>query len=95
MPVDTIRALFTYLIAFTVVIGGGAILYGTHLDTVRTDLPTVVAGFIGSALTFVFSAEVQTRTARQSAASTLAAQPSSNGHAPATAPATTPPDPAA
>lgn len=62
--VDTIRAIATYLIAFTVVVGGGAILYGTR-DDPSSEIAVIVAGFIGSALTFVFSSEVQTRTARQ------------------------------
>ena len=62
--VDTIRAVATYLIAFTVVVGGGLILFETRHDP-ASDLAVIVAGFIGSALTFVFSSEVQTRTARQ------------------------------
>lgn len=62
--VDTIRAIATYLIALTVVVGGGAILYSTR-DDPSSDLAVIIAGFIGSALTFVFSSEVQTRTARQ------------------------------
>lgn len=76
--VDTIRAVATYVIAFTVVVGGGAIIYSLRADASPTAVATmtVVAGFIGSALTFVFSSEVQTRTARQSASATLAA-----GHA--------------
>ena len=71
--VDTIRAVATYLIAFTVVVGGGAIIYASRSDPTATDIIAIVAGFIGSALTFVFGSEVQTRTARQAAASTYAA----------------------
>lgn len=71
--VDTIRAVATYLIAFTVVVGGGAIIYATRADPSARDVIAIVAGFIGSALTFVFGSEVQTRTARQSAAATYAA----------------------
>jgi hypothetical protein len=67
--VDTIRAIFTYLIATLVVVGGGAILFTTQ----SSDLRVVVGGFIGFALNFVFGSEVQTRTARQAAASTAAA----------------------
>ena len=62
--VDTIRAIATYSIAFTVVIGGGLLLYDTRGEPAN-DLAVIVAGFIGSALTFVFGSEVQTRTARQ------------------------------
>lgn len=76
---DTIRAFFTFLIAFTVVVGGGAMLFATRAEPAASSLQIVVAGFIGSALTFVFGSEVQTRTARQAAASTLAASPT-NGH---------------
>jgi len=70
--VDTIRALFTYAIALVVVVGGGAIIYFSRNDPSATDTVAIVAGFVGSALTFVFSSEVQTRTARQSATATLA-----------------------
>lgn len=75
--VDTIRAVATYLIAFTVVVGGGAIIFVSRGDPAAKDIIAIVAGFIGSALTFVFGSEIQTRTARQAAASTLAA---TNGH---------------
>jgi membrane protein DedA with SNARE-associated domain len=71
--VDTIRAIATYLIAFVVVVGGGAIIYASRADPSATDTVAIMAGFVGSALTFVFGQEVQTRTARQAAASTLAA----------------------
>ena len=70
--VDTVRAAFTYAIAFVVVVGGGTILYLSRAETASSDLRVVVAGFIGSALTFVFGSEVQTRTARQAAAATAA-----------------------
>ena len=77
--VDTIRAVATYLIAFVVVVGGGAIIYASRNDPTATDTVAIMAGFVGSALTFVFGSEVQTRTARQSAAATYAA--TANGHA--------------
>jgi class 3 adenylate cyclase len=70
---DTIRALFTYLIALVVVVGGGAVLFFSRAESTSSDLRVVVAGFIGSALTFVFGQEVQTRTARQAASQTAAA----------------------
>lgn len=62
--IDTVRAIATYTIAAIVVIGGLVFLYATRNEP-ASDLVAIVAGFIGSALTFVFSAEVQTRTARQ------------------------------
>lgn len=66
--IDTIRALFTYAIALVIVIGGGVILVLTYQDPSSTDLIAIIAGFMGAAVTFVFSSETQTRTARQSAA---------------------------
>lgn len=77
--VDTIRASFTYLIATVVVVGGGAELFLLRGEPSSSDLRTVVAGFIGAALTFVFNQEVATRTARQSAAQTAAAVAATNG----------------
>jgi class 3 adenylate cyclase len=65
LQVDTIRAVATYTIALLVIGGGGLMLFISRADTGIDDLRVVVAGFIGSALTFVFGQEVQTRTARQ------------------------------
>lgn len=83
---DTIRLFFTYGIASIVVLGGGAALVLTRNEIAAGDLRVIVAGFIGSALTFVFGSEVQARTARQSAAATLAAgvatNAATNGSAP-------------
>ena len=73
MPqVDTLRAIFTYLIALVVVVGGGYIIYISRGDPAATDTVAITAGFVGSALTFAFGAEVQARTARQSASATAA-----------------------
>lgn len=74
MKVDTVRAVFTYLIALVVVVGGGAMIFLSRNDTSATDTVAIVAGFVGSALTFAFGAEVQSRTARQAASATAAAQ---------------------
>jgi hypothetical protein len=73
---DTIRATATYGIATLVVVGGFLFLYFAPTDSQDK---IVVAGFIGSALTFVFGSEVQTRTARQ-AASQTAASVTANGN---------------
>lgn len=73
--VDTIKAVFVYLIALVIVIGGFVIIYLTRNDGAASEIRLLIAGFIGSALTFVFSSEVQTRTARQSAQATAANQP--------------------
>lgn len=71
--IDTLRAIFTYTLALVVVIGGFGIIFATRSDAGATDTRLMIAGFIGSALTFAFNTEVQTRTARQSAAATFAA----------------------
>lgn len=68
----------TYIIALVVVIGGGAVIFLASADPNQTDTVAIMAGFVGSALTFVFGSEVQTRTARQSAAATLAANTNGN-----------------
>jgi hypothetical protein len=73
MMIDTIRAIFTYLTVLIVVIGGFFMIYTTRNEPSATEVRLLIAGFIGSALTFAFNTEVQTRTARQAAASTLAA----------------------
>jgi len=63
--VDTIRAVFTYAIA-TIVVGGGMyVIYATRAEPGASDTIAIIAGFVGAALSFVFSTEVQTRTARQ------------------------------
>ena len=75
LQVDTIKAIFTYVIAAFIVVGGFLVLYTTRLDPPESNsqnVALVVSGFIGSAITFVFGSEVQTRTARQAAASTAA-----------------------
>jgi hypothetical protein len=71
--VDSIKALFVYGIAAVVVIGGGALLFISRNDVGISDLQVVMAGFIGSSLTFIYGQEVQTRTSRQAAAATAAA----------------------
>jgi hypothetical protein len=63
--VDTIRAVFTYATALIIVVGGGAIIFVARADPSSADVVAIVAGFMGGALTFLFSSETQTRTARQ------------------------------
>lgn len=62
---DTIKALFTYAIAFVIVVGGGYVLLVTGGNADFSDTRVVVAGFMGTALAFVFGRETQTQTARQ------------------------------
>ena len=70
--IDTVRAVFTYVIA-TIVVGGGMyVIYATRGEPSSSDTVAIIAGFVGAALSFVFSTEVQTRTARQT--NTAAAQ---------------------
>jgi membrane associated rhomboid family serine protease len=68
MTSDTIKVLFTYLIATLIIVGGGAMLFFTRLDPPESNsqnLSLVVAGFVGAAVQFVFNRETQTQTARQ------------------------------
>jgi len=72
MQTDTVKLVFTYLIALIVVVGGGAFLYLTLGQPDAESTRLVVAGFMGSAITFVFgqeSAKAATRAAQSSAAS--------------------------
>lgn len=64
--VDTIRALFTYLIAALIIVGGGVILFLTRTEAASADLRVLVAGMMGAAITFVFQQEGHTRASRAS-----------------------------
>jgi hypothetical protein len=66
--IDTVKAVFTYITALVLVVGGFAFLFLTRNDPSSSNTPAlipIVSGFIGSAVTFVFQQETQTRTARQ------------------------------
>jgi hypothetical protein len=78
--IDTIRALYAYSIAAAIILGGGLTI--TFVPDLDANTKLVVAGFMGSAITFVFGQETATRTARQQASATLAAGPiaQSNGN---------------
>lgn len=86
---DNIKLLFTYLIAFIVIVGGGLMLYGIRLDdpdnTNSANLSLLLAGFIGSAITYAFGRETATQATRASQASTAAGVASQNGIGPANA----------
>lgn len=77
--IDTIRALFTYATALLIGVGGLWAIVNTPMEA---DTKTIVGAFIGSALTFLFGQEVQTRTAKQSntASAVGASQATGNGH---------------
>lgn len=72
--VDTIKAIFVFFIATVVVIGGGLMLFVSRSEG-NSDFALLIAGFIGSSLTFVFGQEVQTRTARQTTAALYSPAP--------------------
>jgi hypothetical protein len=81
MKADTIKLVFTYAIAFVIIVGGGAILYFTRLDPPESNsqnLSLVMAGFIGAAIQFVFNRETQNQTARQVTTATAAGVASQN-----------------
>lgn len=65
--IDTIRALFTYATALLIGVGGLWAIVNTPMEA---DTKTIVGAFVGSALTFLFGQEVQTRTAKQTATAT-------------------------
>ena len=74
MGSDNLKLAFTYLIALVIVVGGGAILFFTRLDPPESgsqNLALIIAGFIGSAVTFVFSSETATRATRAAESATL------------------------
>lgn len=99
---DTIKLIYTYTIATILIIGGLFILYQARLDPPDqvSDLKLIVSGFVGAAITFVFTKDTQTATARQverNYASSAANQPTatvSGGEPPlsATVAPTVPPD---
>lgn len=64
MNADTIKALATYATAFSIVVGGLVVLYLTRAEPTSTQLQVIVAGFIGSATTFLFVQENSTRASR-------------------------------
>lgn len=64
MNADTIKAFATYTTAFAIVVGGLIVLYLTRAEATSTQLQVIVAGFIGSATTFLFVQENSTRASR-------------------------------
>lgn len=69
---DTIKAVATYATAFALIMGGLVVLF-FYRETDAESVRIVVAGFVGAAVQFLFGQEISTRTARQTAAATLAA----------------------
>lgn len=79
MQVETIKALFTYVIALLLIVGGGLFLF-FYREADAGDVRLIVSGLMGAAVTFVFSAESSTRATKAAAAATEAANgPVDNG----------------
>ena len=67
MNSDTLKTVFTYLTAYSLVVGGLLIIYLTRSDAAAQEIRLLIAGFVGAATTFLFSERV--------AASAIASQP--------------------
>ena len=79
MNADNLKLVFTYALAFVIVVGGGIMLFVTRLDPPETgsqNLALVLAGFIGAAIQYVFNKETATQATRAAESSMRAAQPS-------------------
>lgn len=78
MNADTIKLLFTYVIAAIIIIGGGAMLYLTRLDPPEADvqgLRLLISGFMGGAISYVFTRETATQATRAAESTMRASQP--------------------
>lgn len=63
MQTDTIKLVATYLTAILVVVGGLAMLFVSRNEG-NSDFSLLLAGFIGSAMAFLFGQESATRAVR-------------------------------
>lgn len=70
MKSDVIQTAFTYLTAYTIVVAGFIFLYAVRSDQSAQGTVAIVAGFIGAAITFLFSSATATRATAAAAAST-------------------------
>lgn len=75
--IETIRALFTFITAFVISVGGLAAIVFVQMDP---DTKTIVGAFVGAAITFLFGRETAQQSAKQSAAATIAANAATNGN---------------
>lgn len=67
MNADTLKLLFSYIVAIVVIAGGGVMLFAMRLDPPESGSATLslaIVGFIGAAITWVFSSESATRATR-------------------------------
>jgi len=60
---DDIKLWFTYGLAAIIIVGGGIMLYASRMEQ-NSDFALLIAGFIGSAVTFVFNRESATQATR-------------------------------
>lgn len=60
---DTIKLVAVYATAIVVIVGGGLMLFASRNEG-NTDFALMMAGFIGSAITFMFGQESATRAVR-------------------------------
>ena len=72
MQTDSVKLWFSYGLATVIVIGGGAMLFVSRGEA-NTDFALLIAGFIGSAVTFVFNRESATQATRAASQATAAA----------------------
>ena len=70
---ELLKTSITYLTAATAALGGIVAIFLTRSDPSATDTRVVIAGFVGSAFTFLYSQSVSTQTAKQSTDTTVAA----------------------
>lgn len=77
MSTDSVKTLFTYLTAFTLVVGGMVIIYLTRQDPAASEIRLLIAGFIGAATQFLFGARVADQAAKNAGNTTVNAQPPS------------------
>ena len=63
MKADDIKLWFTYGLAAIIIVGGGIMLYASRMEQ-NSDFALLIAGFIGSAVTFVFNRESATQATR-------------------------------
>ncbi len=78
MQSDTIKLLFTYVIAMVIIVGGGVFLFLTRTEPEASSLQLVIAGFMGAAIAFVFNREAATQATRASESSIRAGVDSQN-----------------
>ena len=77
MAIDFIKVILTYLVALTVVIGGGAILLANiALDDLTKG---ALIGFMGMALNWTFGESTRSSAARQTTRALLQTPPTTGG----------------